>query len=85
MKKIDASDVVRVLNEALKADHDAIATLVDYRVPCNEELTEHPTIQVQCNLRPMVGILGILNGILGDVGIMAVYDYDGTLLEFSEV
>jgi hypothetical protein len=44
--KITAQDVVRLLNEALVADQDAITNLVNARVACNEALGGHPTIQV---------------------------------------
>ena len=37
---------VRVLNDALKRDPDAITELVNLRVPCNDRLAAHPTIRI---------------------------------------
>lgn len=62
--------VVDLMNEALEADQTAISNLINHRVPCNETLADHPTIQ--CGIRSpaalsdtTVGLLGILNGICG--------------------
>lgn len=59
---------LRVLNEAYAADPAAMHAMVNLRVPCNDALADHPTIQVGANqfsdaLRFDVGIVGILNGI----------------------
>lgn len=64
-----AQDAVDVLNELLAADPDATVALMNARVPCNEIVAGHPSIQVgsggegaeQTGFR--VGILGIINGI----------------------
>ncbi|MBC8242697.1 MAG: hypothetical protein H8E30_19820 [Alphaproteobacteria bacterium] len=59
---------IRVLNEALARDADAITRLVNMRVDCNERLAGHPTIKVSvyedglCRL----GVLGLINGAIGD-------------------
>jgi hypothetical protein len=88
---------VRVLNEAVKADRMAIVNLIDHRVPCNEELAEHPSIQVSCK-RPgekggvigcKVGMLGIINGIFGvdeqDWGFIAAeMDAEGRVVRFID-
>ena len=68
MKNIEK--VVKVLNDALKADPNAIHALLCNRVPCNRELVDHPTIVVESN--PVmfdknlytVGMLGVLNGVI---------------------
>ncbi len=59
---------VRILNEAFELDPAAVHALLCNRVPCNERLADHPTIQVSEN--PVlsdgschVGMLGILNGV----------------------
>jgi hypothetical protein len=73
---------VELLNEALKLDHDTIEALVEYRVGCNKDLAEHPTIQVGLDATKksgfIVGMLGILNGLFGASsqggGIRAIYD-----------
>ncbi|MBP2657890.1 MAG: hypothetical protein H6Q69_922 [Firmicutes bacterium] len=73
--------VIEILNQAVKADSDAIARLIICRVPCNETLANHPTIQVGAIInktsacgkseeglniqRYEVGLLGIINGLFG--------------------
>lgn len=44
--KIDISECVAILNEALALDPQAFTALVATRVPCNAALGDHPTIQV---------------------------------------
>lgn len=57
---------IEILNSVVKADAKAFAKLIEYRVPCNRELAEHPTVQVSGESdKPTVGILGILNGLFG--------------------
>ena len=64
---VSPKDAVAVLNRALAADKDAMRRLSDFRVMCNDELADDPTIQVRkeesgnCS----VGLIGILNGIFG--------------------
>ena len=58
-----AKRIVKTLNEALKLDKQAVVDLIEIRVSCNEALSEHPTIQVTHENK--VGLLGILNGIVG--------------------
>ena len=57
--------VLEVLNSIVKADPKAAFTLIETRVPCNAVLAEHPTVQVVGGDTPTVGLLGIINGILG--------------------
>lgn len=62
------------LNEALKNDPDALNALIAFRVPCNSQLNNHPTVQTGDK---GVGILGILNGALEPITgerIAALYD-----------
>jgi hypothetical protein len=52
----------------LRLDPEATDKLVKSRVPCNEALAEHPTIQ--CGIfdgtkQNRVGLLGVLNGLFG--------------------
>lgn len=57
-----------ILNEAMLLDPIAVRALIETRVPCNEALADHPTIQVhdpEDGSGPSVGFLGILNGIFG--------------------
>jgi hypothetical protein len=59
---------VEVLNRALAADPEAVRLLFSYRVGCNQELADDPTIQVS-SYQPKgtltVSSLGLLNGIFG--------------------
>lgn len=79
---------LRVLNEANLLDPNAIKALVNNRVPCNEKLAEHKTIQVNCEIgMAQVGLLGIINGICDAlVGCrIAVVTVDpDTIVEFIE-
>jgi hypothetical protein len=66
MNTISVEEAVRVLNSAAKADPKAMDALISARVPCNETLANHPTIQVQGDIgEAQVGLLGILNGLFG--------------------
>jgi len=84
----DIQEAVDVLNSALNDDKEAITSLVENRVPCNNKLADHPTVQVSGeddNFR--VGLLGIVNGIFGCDGnnrgfIGADYDDDDNLIKF---
>jgi len=65
---IDAFDAIHLLNEAVAADPEAVTQLVETRVPTNESMAEHPTIQVGATDSPkhyMVGLLGLINGLFG--------------------
>jgi len=46
MRKVSPEEAVEVLNEMLKLDAAAVIKLMNMRVPCNEQLAKHPTIQV---------------------------------------
>lgn len=55
-----------MLNDALQLDPEAITYLMDARVPCNDAMGQHPTIQVGCQGGECrVGLLGVLNGLFG--------------------
>lgn len=74
------TEAVKILNDALDRDPDAMTRLVDMRVTCNEKLAAHPTIQVfQHGDEFRLGILGLLNGALGggpsgDIGARGTVD-----------
>ena len=85
-------EIVDYLNELFKIDPTAIEHLLDSRVLCNKKLAEHPTCQVARNTtdgRDRVGILGVINGMLGisekGMGTIVAYfdNYTGELKGFS--
>lgn len=92
-KQVSVEHAVRILNEMLLLDREATTRLFDpeKRVPCNEQIFNHPTIQVGCgsNGEDVVGILGVLNGIfgknaLGRGEIVLQYGHDGKIEKFLE-
>jgi len=88
---VHPQDAVDLLNEMYALDGAATAALIENRVPCNEALLEHPTIQVGATNRyghGLVGLLGVLNGLFGVHNtrgcIIAMYDeHTGELLGFT--
>jgi hypothetical protein len=65
-ENVTIDDVIELLNDALEKDSEAIHNLATNRVSCNEELADHPTIQIGAkDNQYTVGIIGILNGIFG--------------------
>jgi hypothetical protein len=81
-------NVIDYLNEILATDRPAIAALMANRVPCNEQLAEHPTVQVQPQHGGYhVGLLGIINGMFGvddlSHGLITIVFEDGNLLKFA--
>jgi hypothetical protein len=60
-----AEDAVRVLNEALQNDPEAVQQVFGH-VPHNGSLASHPTIQVAGGSpQPHLSALGLINGIFG--------------------
>lgn len=87
-----ADTIIRFLNELYQLDPEAIEKLVETRVPCNDKLADHPTVQVSLDpvtKQSTVGLLGIMNGLVGTrpdgYGYIAgVYDdVTGRLLSFA--
>lgn len=79
---------IEVLNELHTADPSVMNTLVSYRVPCNDDVADHDTIQV--GVTPdgyVVGILGIINGIFGineyDSGYIVANTENGAIINFE--
>jgi len=90
MENIDfAQKLVDYLNSLAKIDRNAITALIETRVPCNDDLANHPT--VQCHVdennnavnKANVGLLGIINGFIGEGVICACYDDNWTLTRFE--
>jgi hypothetical protein len=95
MNKTNLEKIADLLNEALALDRPAVAALIANRVPCNEALADHPTIQVGVQHGGFhVGLLGLLNGLGepvpegGERLITAVFedsdDLIGTMIEDIE-
>lgn len=85
-----ADHVVETLNRLFEMDKQAIQQLFGMRVQVNEQLANHPTVQVTqkddtCYLR----VLGLINGLIGvdenNCGLVAaIYDTEtNELLGFS--
>jgi hypothetical protein len=85
-----ADQIINALNEFVALDREAIHKLVETRVPCNQALVDHPTVQTFRNTPgepPTVGLLGVLNGIAGVDSdgwgfIAASFDDQGQLVKF---
>ena len=82
---------ISFLNELIALDPQAITALVESRVPCNQALADHPTVQVSATTGNgfSVGLLGVLNGLFGarEDGwgfITAVFDDNGQITEFKK-
>lgn len=70
-------EMCQILNEALEADPQAITALLSLRVPCNETLAAHPTIQVRDEKGEVtIGTLGLLNGMSPDPNIAIAAEWE---------
>jgi hypothetical protein len=84
-----AHELIEYLNSLIEIDPDAIQELIEARVSCNEQLLNHPTVQIlkeDERAVPKVGFLGVINGFMGAGNgyIMASFDdKTGKLLLFS--
>lgn len=88
-----ADQFILVLNELIDSDQKAIEALIEFRVPCDGMLADHPTVQVSQDKEDCkVGFLGILNGLVGVIEtgpktgwglITAVFDDSGKLQRFQ--
>jgi hypothetical protein len=63
-ENIDVNDVCNLLNELLNLDRKCIRALFEYHLPCKDEISDHPTVQVR-SYDDSLGFLGILNGFFG--------------------
>lgn len=85
-RPVNPGQIIHNLNSMVEADSEAIRKLIEYRVPCNESLAIHPT----CQVGPLpalpgdfVGMLGVINGMLGEVpAIASMFDERGALIKF---
>ncbi len=80
---------VQILNDLLKADPIGIDILFNFRVEVNQQICDHPTVQVLSDSREpntgKLGPLGLLNGLVtGDsVIIMELDEPLGKITEFK--
>ncbi len=87
---ITTQDIVNILNELIDCDKEAIEKLLNFRVGCNEVLSNHKTCQVKINddFTYGVGLLGIINAIVGmnNETICSVWnDENNELINFKEM
>lgn len=65
-ESVTPQGTVDFLNKLLKIDSSAIGNIFGFRVPCNCDLADHPTVQVGCEKDCcQVGVVGVLNGLFG--------------------
>lgn len=67
---ISIDDAIKFFNELINIDEKAVVKLINYRVECNKEIANHPTVQVgerigEENPCYDVSWLGIINGLFG--------------------
>lgn len=84
---ITAHDVVEILNEALRLDPSAINALIRTRTECNAALDNYSNVQTWSGAgkAPLVGVLGLLNGIFAGDGETIIFHSrgDGQIVRFS--
>jgi hypothetical protein len=83
--------ILDLLNDALALDAQAVTNLVAHKVPCNKEISDHPSIQVGLRRgfgRPKtedvttLGMIGLINGLFPTgPRIAAVYEDAGGLIQ----
>jgi hypothetical protein len=85
---VSLDEAIEYLNALALTDPVAVRDLIAQRVPCNDAMRDHPTVQVEAEpdgSSPRVGVLGVLNGLFGvrEDGwgeIAALYNDDHSIL-----
>lgn len=76
MTTMSFEGAVRVLNELLAADPIATNTFFNLTVPVNQDVCEHPTIQViaegRMSTEGVLRPLGLINGLFADGRVIAM-------------
>jgi len=73
-KSITLKETVDILNEILRLDRKGISKFCLTRTLINDEIVNHPTVQVHAysqyegDPNPSLGPIGLLNGLFGDNG-----------------
>ena len=63
---VSIDSAIRLLNELNQLDPVFIGKLINSRIPCNDELADHPTVQAGVHEGVSIcGPLGVLNGLFG--------------------
>jgi hypothetical protein len=82
-----AGSIATAMTDALNADREGITAIIENRRPTTSELLtlSWPFVVGGTALRPTIGALGLINGILLSLGanrIAAQYDGEGQLIRF---
>ncbi len=80
---VSLESVIELLNELSTKDPEALLKLMENRVPCNDEIVNHPTIQTaktktEYGVLHTVGMVGLLNA------LFPVYN-DEELTNFGQI
>jgi len=68
MVRKEFDEMIAFLDSLAKLDPVAMGALIEHRVSCNPQLSEHPTVQVSTDGgKVTVGLLGIINGYIGTI------------------
>ena len=70
VRELLADMLIMGLNEIAARDQEAVCRLMlDARVPCNDALADHPSVQVRSREGEphTLGVLGLLNGLIGTI------------------
>ena len=85
-----ARKICNFMNELLELDSKAVLDLCNNRVPCNQDVADHGTVQVIVSKtnKYKVGLIGILNGICGIYKdgwgpICVLYHKNGSVIRFG--
>lgn len=63
---VSVSDAIDFLNSLFEIDGSAMLLLINSRVPCNERMANHKTVQVgKTDDGYEFGLMGVLNGLFG--------------------
>lgn len=66
-ESVTLDEIIEYLNELIGLDASAMTALSSTRVPCNDAMAKHPTVQASSSVHDgcRVGLIGVINGMLG--------------------